>query len=242
MKASNIFKIGVFTLGAALLATNVNAANFSSTKLEVLQGSNYERNNESQSILTLANASGFDYGDTFIFADYGDWLDTDETDGIHSELSGRLSLLRTFGDGAWKDGAIKDVYLITQFDITGNKFANKTVPMFGVSLDWAVPGFIFFKTHLQFRDDPTQTETSAQLNLVWLKKFKVGEAAFSFEGFLDYTTEAGGAVSNILTQPTIVYHVNKSVGVGIEYQYWQNRLGIDGLDESTAQLMARWTF
>ena len=249
MKISPVLTASAVVLTSALFTAPVaQAANWSSTKLEVLSGSNYEfRNDESQSILTLANASGFDYGDTFIFADYGDWRDSDGTDGIHSELSGRLSFLRTFGDGAWKDGAIKDIYAIMQFDITGNKFANKTVDMFGVSIDWALPEFRFFKTHLQTRDDPTHDETSTQLNLVWNKGFNIGEAAFTFEGFLDYTTESdkkGGGISasNTLTQPTVVYHVNKHVALGIEYQYWQNRLGVEGNDEKVTQLLARWTF
>ena len=80
---------------------------------------------------------------------------------------------------------------------------------------------------------------------MWNKGFKLGGQKFSFEGFLDYTTGEGsgfGSESNTLTQPALVWHATKHLGLGIEYQYWQNRLGIDGLDEEVPQLMARFTF
>ncbi len=56
--------------------------NWTSTKLEYLQGDDYAGNDEDQSMLIFTTASGFDYGDVFIFADYADWNDTAETDGI----------------------------------------------------------------------------------------------------------------------------------------------------------------
>ena len=101
---------------------------------------------------------------------------------------------------------------------------------------------VFFKTHLQYRDDPTLDGTSVQFNLVWNKGFKVGEQDFSFEGFLDYTTSEGTTVSNTLAQPQLLWHANKSLAIGIEYQYWKNRLGVDGINESSPQVMVRWTF
>lgn len=98
------------------------------------------------------------------------------------------------------------------------------------------------------RDDPLFEDKSVQLNLVWNAPFTLGSAKFSFEGFLDWTTDEGDkddptfSKSNVLVLPQLVWHVIPNVGVGGEYQYWKNRLGIDSLDEKTPQLMFRWTF
>ncbi len=47
---------------------------------------------------------------------------------------------------------------------------------------------------------------------------------------------------NILTQPTVIWHATKNVGLGIEYQYWQNKLGDKDTDESVVQALAVWRF
>lgn len=111
----------------------------------------------------------------------------------------------------------------------------------GVSVDLKIPGTKFFKVHLQGRDDPNFDGESVQLNLVWNASFGKNDQ-FSFEGFLDWTSDEGASESNLLTQPVIIWHVSKYIGLGIEYQYWDNRLGFDGLDESTPQAILRWSF
>lgn len=230
----------------SIAIASAQAATFSSTKAELLHGTDYKRgpsfSEVDETILTLANATGFSKGDSYFFADITNVDDSDNTGGTHLEFGPRLSLLRTFGNGQWKDGPVKDIYVIAQGDFTSNRFTSKWVRMGGVSLDWSLPGFKFFKTHVQYRDDPTLDGSSVQVNLVWNSSFKMGEQDFSFEGFLDWTNAEGTTVANLLVQPQLLWHANKSIAVGLEYQYWQNRLGIDGLDEQAPQLMVRWTF
>ena len=228
-------------VASAIIGSNAIAANWSSTKVEGLYGYDYKRgprfSEVNEGILTLANASGFDWGDTFVFIDTTNVDDVDGTGGAHMEFSGRYN----FHKGT-KDGAIKGFFGIVQADITSNRFTQKITKMAGLSVDWNMPGMRFFKTHLQYRDDPTLDGTSVQFNLVWNKGFKIGEQDFSFEGFLDYTTSEGTTVSNTLAQPQLLWHANKSLAIGIEYQYWKNRLGVDGINESSPQVMVRWTF
>lgn len=242
MKSASLFKT-IVGVGIAFLTipSLLSAAVFSSTKVELLYGWNYERASEEGVILTLANATGWKYGDSFFFLDVGNFDDRDETDGIHFEWSPRLSLLRTLGDGAW-DGFLKDIYVIGQTDIDANSFSNKVTYMGGLSADWNVPGFKFVKTHVQYRDDPDFSGESVQFNLVWNAPFNVAGQNFSFEGFADYTTEEGDSESNLLTQPQLLWHATDNLAFGVEYQMWLNRLGRDGLDEHCLQVMARWTF
>lgn len=229
----------LFCLAAA--GTFVHAATFSSTKVEVLYGTDFKRgpgfSEVDEATLTIANATGFTWGDSYFFADITNADDVDGTGGTHLEFGPRYRF--------WKpenEGVIKSFYGIVQADITSNKFTQKITKMGGVSLDWNVPNFKFVKTHLQYRDDPKLDGSSVQFNLVWNASFKFGEQDFSFEGFADWTSSEGSTSSSLLMQPQLVWLVNKNVGIGIEYFYWKNRLGIKGLDEKAPQIMVRWTF
>ena len=53
----------------------------------------------------------------------------------------------------------------------------------------------------------------------------------------------------ILAQPQLRFDLGEAIGgeagnffVGIEYQYWQNKLGVKDQDESTVQLQTVWNF
>ena len=59
---------------------------------------------------------------------------------------------------------------------------------------------------------------------------------------MDYTTDEGDSKNNLLTQPQLLWHATDHIAIGIEYQYWYNRLGMDGVTESLPQAMLRWTF
>lgn len=232
----------ILLIGLTGASTNANASTFSSTKVEALYGWDYKRgpgfSDTNEAIVTIANATGFTWGDSFFFLDTTNVDDVDGTGGTHIEFGPRYRFWKPENN----DGAIKGFYGIVQADFDSNRFAQKVTKMAGLSLDWNLPGFIFFKTHLQYRDDPTLDGTSVQLNLVWNKGFTIGEQKFSFEGFLDWTSSEGTWESNLIAQPQLVWHVSKSIGVGIEYQYWKNRLGVKGLDEKAPQVMVRWTF
>ncbi len=242
MKLTNLLRtISIVSFLMFTLPLIASAAVFTSTKAEFLYGWNYERSYDEGMILTLANTTKWGIGDSYFFLDASKVDDRGEADGIHFEWGPRLSLLRTFGDSAL-DGFLQDVYIIVQTDIDANKFTNKVTLMGGLSVDLKVPGFLFFKTHLQYRDDPIFDGQSAQLNLVWNAPFNIAGQKFSFEGFLDYTTDEGDSEQNLLTQPQLLWHPTKHLAFGVEYQLWFNRLGIKDLDEKALQVMARWTF
>lgn len=234
----------ILLTGVTGTITTVQAATFSSTKIELLYGQDYARGvngaDADEAIFTIANATGFTWGDSFFFADVTGINDSENTGGTHMEFSTRYRVWTSENAGV-----IKGAYGIVQADITSNAFVEKIVPMVGGSLDWSVPGFKFVKTHVQYRDDPKKDGSSVQFNLVWNTAFTLGDENFSFEGFADWTSGEGegfGSEDNLLIQPQLVWLVNKSIGVGIEYQYWKNRLGIDGRDEKVPQIMVRWTF
>ncbi len=75
--------------------------------------------------------------------------------------------------------------------------------------------------------------------------------SFTFTGHAEYiggrTNEFGDDVNgSILAQPQLVWDVGKAMAgeasqfmVGVEFQYWRNKLGTDE-DEMTAQMLVVW--
>lgn len=246
MKGIKGYKIKSLFVTALLMITamEAHAYKFSTSKVEILAGDYEERSDDVENIFTFANATGFSKGDSFFFIDVSDVSNAKKTGGIHAEFNGRLSIPRTFGVGK-SAGILKDYYLVGQLDFDGNSFNQKTTHMAGFGADWKIPGFRFVKTNVVHRDDPEKSGSSIQTQLIWNKGFNLGSQKFSFEGFMDITTGEGtgfGSESNILTQPVVIWHATKHLGFGIEYQYWQNRLGIKDRDEKVPQLLARFTF
>lgn len=248
MKTLQKYGVKALIISSMLLfGLQAQAYKFSTSKVELLHGNYEERSGSEQQLFTFANATGFSKGDTFFFIDVDDFGNASETGGIHAEFNARVSIPRTFGVGL-KGGVLKDTYLVGQLDFDGNAFNRTTSHMAGIGADWKVPGFRFVKTNLLHRDDPGKSGSSAQFQLIWNKGFNLGKHKFSFEGFADWTSGEGdnfpgnANVTNFHTQPVLLWHATKNLGLGLEYQYWNNRIGRDDLDESTPQLLLRFTF
>lgn len=249
-------KLALATAAASLLvAQGASAALYSTTKVEALYGWDYEDtagagftiDNEEHAILTFANATGWTYGDSFFFADFTnlDQGTQDEQDrgSVHAEWSLRGNLGKMTGQDL-SAGPLKNLYVIGQLDLDRNSSTRKTIHLAGLSADLDVPGFAFFKLHAMYRNDESAAAegSSEQYTAVWNAPFSIGGADFTFEGFLDYITEEGDLESQLLTQPQLVWHATDHIGIGIEYQHWENKFGLEDTDESFPQAMVRWTF
>jgi nucleoside-specific outer membrane channel protein Tsx len=110
-------------------------------------------------------------------------------------------------------------------------------------------------------------ESSYMLDFNWAYPFKAGGLSWSIEGHAEYI--AGRKQTNtrydnfankrvdgtvdlenwILMQPQLRMDLGEALGneagnffVGIEYQYWKNKLGVKDQNESTVQLQTVWNF
>lgn len=75
----------------------------------------------------------------------------------------------------------------------------------------------------------------------------IDEASFSIEGHVEYIggrkNEFGGGVEPwILAQPQLRWNVHERFALGIEYQFWMNKLGDRATDESVIQTLFVWKF
>ncbi|QEM82813.1 outer membrane protein OmpK [Halomonas binhaiensis] len=251
MKKASLCLLAGFT---ALATQNASAA-YSTTKVEALYGWDYEDqadagfgiDNRQHSILTFANASGWTYGDSYFFADFSNYDQNAEDEQDYGSTHAEWIVRGNIGAMTGTDlsfGPIKAVYVAGELDLDRNASVRKTAHLAGLSFDVDVPGLDFFKVHTLYRNDESSAAkgSSQQYTLVWSKQFDIAGQPFSFEGFLDYITEEGDLAKQILTQPQLVWHANDHLGIGIEYQYWQNKFGLEDTDESLPQAMVRWTF
>lgn len=231
-------------LSVAFLTSGVaQAATWSSSNVQLLKGNSYELGDSSRTIFTYENALGFDYGDSFFFIDVTEPFDSGTS--FYSEFSPRFSLSKMTGSDM-SSGAIKDVMIATTLEM-GDGVRGTLI---GVGLPLKLDGFAFADVNFYLRKSErdfaaVQTDTGMQLTLVWKRPFSIGSTQWSFEGFFDYAfgEDSGSAPkkNNIITAPRLLMNLG-SVEVGIEYQIWKNKFGVDGVDENVAQVMAKWVF
>ena len=240
-KMSRIFMIVLVLLvassGAAL------ASIWSSTSASVLYGDGYKfKSSEKGTILTIEHASGWSYGDNFFFFDTFQPL-ANGTD-MYGEWHPRLSMGKIFKNETGS-GFFKDVLIATELNVGNNWRAY----LYGLGFDFNIPYFQFFALNIFIRDDKTITEdTTYQISPSWNIPFNIGGTMWSFGGFLDYSGPEGDTKYQFLAQPQLLLDVSNfadkpgNLFVGIEYQYWKNKFGVEGVDENFVQFMGKWFF
>ena len=216
-------------------------------------------------ILTLQQASSWKGGDSFFFADIIEDAGIDgfnETE-IYTEWYPTLSFSKVSGSTVGA-GPLRDVALIGGINIDADANFLKWLP--GVRLSWNVPGFIFLNTDITaFIDGSSgiasggaaRTNNSYMFDVNWLSIFTIGNQSFNFMGHAEYIgpttiTEEVPFSRNvngwILAQPQFVWDLGNAIGgapaanqifIGVEYQYWRNKLGA-AADENTVQFLAVW--
>ncbi len=166
-----------------------------------------------------------------------------------------------------KFGPVKDIGVIAGFNWAPEVDSWWFLP--GVRFDLDLPGFAF--AHLDITAYQHQSGGSADsaaftvidednsymIDFNWAYPFKIGSTSWSLEGHIEYIDGrdqvtnfgSGELESHILAQPQLRFDLGEAMGneagnlfVGIEYQYWKNKLGEDGTDENEVQLLAVWNF
>ena len=210
-------------------------------------------------ILTVQQASSWSLGDSFVFIDI---LDDGVADGFNDlEFYGEWYPTLSFGKLAGRTvggGPVSDVALIAGVNFDGDANVLKWLP--GARLSWQVPGFVFFNTDFTAfidassgleRGGAPRTSDSFMVDASWGAAFDLVSQSFWFTGHAEYI----GAVTNelnqpvkgwILVQPQLGWDIGKALTgaanqlfLGVEYQYWRNKLGADE-DDNVAQLWVMW--
>ena len=261
------FKQWIKLTGVALLATIFTASSqaeiWSSTEMHFSSGdllNPFIKKDESTQIITLQHAGGHKYGENFFFVDHSRVKDSGTK--FYGEWYSTFSLGAITGDDM-SFGMVKDVGLIAGFNFA--TAVNNMWLLPGVRLALDLPGFAFANLDITGYNNVTtaananEEESSYMLDFNWAYPFKAGGFSWSVEGHAEYI--AGRDVVNttgvkqstlenwILMQPQLRMDLGEALGneagnffVGIEYQYWKNKLGVKDQNESTVQLQTVWNF
>lgn len=251
----SLIKSVVMGLGLAVTAgvtATAQAADWSTTSFLLMQGDGYKTvpadTEFDATVLTLEHVSGWKYGSNFFF------FDVTEPNSSASSFYGEFSPGLSFGKMTGTDlsaGILKDVSLETTWEM--GTVTNAKLVGLGFALD--IPTVPVFKVNLYQRFSessfyPGETGSAPQVTFVWMKPFALGPTSWVFEGFFDYAFEEKevGKKENIITSPRLTMDVGGLMGLpktfyaGVEYNYWMNKYGSDGIDESVPQLAFKWTF
>ncbi|MDE0422129.1 MAG: nucleoside-binding protein [Gammaproteobacteria bacterium] len=244
---------------ALLWCASAQAAEWSNTEIQLQVGNldvpSFAGGGSADHVIyTIQHASGWKYGDNFFFVDVLDsnrpgFQDFD----LYSELYANLSLGKINGK-AIGAGPISDVGLLGGFNWAADANVRKYVAGTRLTLDLA--GFAFANLDIAALVDDSEglasggapaEDNTVLIDFNFARPFKIGDADFSIEGHIEYvgerTNELGGTVEAwILAQPQLQWHLNDRIALGIEYQFWMNKLGDGDTDESTVQALLVWEF
>jgi nucleoside-specific outer membrane channel protein Tsx len=205
-------------------------------------------------IVTLQHASGWKYGDNFFFVDF---LNSDnpqfQDSDVYSEWYSNFSLGKITGNEVGF-GIVSDIGLIIGLNWAGEAKVRKYLP--GVRFSMDLPGFAFANLDVMAYIDDSEgvsrggapkEDNSYLVDFNFKRPFKIGEANFSVEGHAEYAAsrynEFGERVESwVFAQPQIRWYPKDSIALGIEYQYWNNKLGDQATDESAIQALFVWVF
>jgi nucleoside-specific outer membrane channel protein Tsx len=222
-----------------------------SNDIQYLHGNGYLLGASGRHIVTLEHASGWSYGDNYVFVDTIDHAGSNDPVAAeaYGEAYGTLSLSRITGKKIGF-GVVDDVGIEAGFNAGSEPSAAPfRAYLAGITFKFKVPQFDFLRVDVLAYKNERLDSTAMQVTPSWEVPFQVAHLRFRFRGFLDYVTAGGGGASpTVLTQPQLLWDVGALSGaenhlfVGMEYQYWHNKFGIAGVTESVPQAIAMWRF
>jgi nucleoside-specific outer membrane channel protein Tsx len=236
-------------------------AGFSSWDVQALYGSGFQEpenpHDVAKAILTFENSSGWSWGSSYFFVDVirSDAHDSHASE-VYSEWYPSASLSALTGKNL-SVGILRNVSVTMGLNAgTKNTGADPLVYLPGLTFDFNLPGFAFFSIGTYAYIDDGRFSglengchaTTYQITPSWSLPFALGKAKFSFDGFVDFIGDHGQCVSQILSQSQLKIEVASfgskpdTLYAGIEWQYWDHKFGIEGLNESFPQLLLVWKF
>lgn len=255
----------------ALAAAPALALDWTANEVQLLHSNRFREpgnpNRVAKTTVTLQHASGYSLGRNFAFIDM---LKSDNRERnlsgqpespteFYGEAYTTLSLSKLSGTGLGF-GPFKDFGLTAGINAGHKNSQLRSRPLAylaGVTLDFDVPRGFFNIDVLAYKDHSCLAGISScpnyrgtqQITPSWSLPFSVGGIDAEFAGFADFIGSRGpGTARQVLAQPQLRVDIGKPMGTpgkvyaGIEYQYWRNKFGTDGLNESHPQVLLLMKF
>ncbi|WP_285416575.1 outer membrane protein OmpK [Pseudomonas sp. efr-133-TYG-5] len=209
--------------------------------LTYLYGKDFKVNPAIQQTVTFEHADGWKYGDNFLFVDkifYNGKPDGGVGNNTYyGEFSPRLSLGKIL-DQKIEFGPVKDVLLAMTYEFGEGDVESYLI---GPGFDLAIPGFDYFQLNFYQRhtEGARAGDNVWQITPVWSYTIPVGNSNVLIDGFMDWVVDndvnsKGEYHANLHFNPQIKYDLGKALSfgekqlyVGVEYDYWKDKYGID---------------
>jgi len=222
----------------ALVASPVSAELYwQDTSLTYLSGSNYEVGDNDRDVLTLENASGHNWGETFLFYDRL----SNKNDSGHATYGeiGADFYIKKFAKGSF----VKNIHIATQAEFSN--FQDNFLVGLGASFD--VPGAKYFKINAYNRNNENK-DSNQQVTVTW--RFPFVNDNFIYDGFADFTNSSDDDASSSNITSQLKWDAGKNLlkmkpgklFLGVEYVYWNNKFGIENVDERNLNFLTKFHF
>ncbi|RUO78939.1 nucleoside-binding protein [Idiomarina tyrosinivorans] len=220
------------TFGLALCASAQAKIIWQDASLTYLNGSEYELGDNDRQVFTFEHTAATSWGDSFLF------VDRIESDNGFTETYGELSPRLQVTD--WSNDWISGLYVATTWEF-GDGFNNYLI---GPGIGVKAPGFDYLNFNLYRRSNEFY-ESNYQLTTTW----GLALGPLYYDGFIDWSSASNGHAAEMNFTSQLKYNIAPLVGlgddklyVGIEYVFWNNKFGIDGIDERNANLLIKYHF
>lgn len=211
---------------------------WSDFSLSYLNGSHYEVGDTDREVATFEYVTGTSWGGMFMFIDR---LHSDNGDKeTYGEFSPKFTLLE-FDQSSW----VKSISAASTIEI-GEDFTHY---LYGVGAGFKPVGFNYLNVDLYRRNNDSGKD-NWQTTITWAVPFEVASSEWLFDGFLDWSSAIGeqGTAASMNWTSQLKWNLAPYVGlksplyVGMEYVFWNNKFGIQGVDERNANLLLKWHF
>jgi len=221
---------------------------FSDTSVSLLYGEDYELAKDGElTTLTLEHASTHTWGGVFFFVDRLQGASDNEKSrakDIYGELAPKFKV------ATFDDSYIKQVNFAAQYEFGSNSSGfsqdNYMVGV-GADLDVPIPGMKYASASLYhvFNNNSGPNDADDQqitLTYGWEKN------NFVIDGYVDYSFNNDDLEDQLHINPQIKYNLQQALGidnrieVGIEYSYWRNKFGLDGVNQSVPSALVKVHF
>ncbi|OJF69190.1 hypothetical protein BK026_10500 [Alteromonas sp. V450] len=210
----------------------------------------------STSIFTFQHASAWEYGSNFFFADYSS---TSLGDELYAEWYPAFSSKALLN--ANYDGVLSDVSFVMGINMAPESDVLKYLP--GIQLHLDVEGFQFLNVLITaYLDDSEginaggapKEDDSWMVDIAWRYPLNLSSQQFYIEGHAEYIDERTSEIPDAIVESWVLaqiqarwdagqtfFNVKDRLFLGIEYQYWNNKLGTKE-EDSVVQALAVWRF
>ena len=245
-----------------LTASPAPAQGFSSSSVQALYGWNFQEPGVSEdvpkNVVTFENTAAWSWGSSYLFVDVlRSWSEADaNAKEVYGEWFPSVSL-RSLAGKEPSAGFLRDVSATLGVN-TGVRSTGPApfVVLPGVTFSLNVPGFTFLSVGAfayvdrgRFQGQPTDCHaTTYQVTPAWSLPFALGGARLRFDGFVDVVGKHANCEAMIISQPQLKLDLSGlwddagHLYMGIEYDYWHNKYGIAGLEDSVVLPFLLWTF